>query len=406
MTLNDFPPLSGIRVLELSNFLAAPMVGMFLADFGADVIKLERPGVGDEIRSWGNSKDGVGLYSKVVNRNKRSVTVDLRSEFGREVALRLAETADVVIENFRPGTLEKWGLGYAELSARNPALVMTRISGFGQSGPHRHRRGFGTLAEGYSGYAHITGEADGPPLLPAFGLADSTTGLAGAYLTMVALQARRSNEMKGQVVDLALYEPLFTLLGPQVIDYDQLGMVQGRSGSRLAFAAPRNTYLTRDKKWVILAGSSQGAFERICKALDCQHLISDPRFPNNRERLRNVEVLDAEIQEAVSRRTQAEVLDACSAAEATAEAVYDVQRIMQDPHYSARENIVRVSDEELGHVRMQNVLGKLSETPGAVRAAGPRLGEHNEDILVKELGYSEDELRVAGLSARFSSPSK
>lgn len=396
MTPQQFRALEGVRVIEFSNFLAAPMAGMFLADFGADVIKCERPGAGDEIRSWGHSRDGVGLYAKVINRNKRSITVDLRLPLGREIALRLAGTADAVLENFRPGTLARWGLSYEDLSRDNPGLVMLSLSGYGQSGPNSPRRGFGTLAEGFSGYAHITGESEGPPLLPGFGLADSTAGLMGAYLTMVALKAREVTGA-GQVIDLALYEPLFTLLGPQVIDYDQLGIVQERAGSRLPFAAPRNTFRTLDQQHVILAGSSQAAFERICAALGCGALTTDPRFRDNRARLRNVDDLDALLQGRVCQLTLEEVLRRCADSSATAEAVYDIERIMNDPHYKARENVVAVEDEELGTLRMQNVAGKLSATPGVVNYPGPRVGQHNDDVLVTELGYSRATLEEAGL---------
>jgi len=294
-------PLQGVRVLDLSNFLAAPMAAMFLADFGAEVVKIERPGGGDEMRLWGNNKNGVGLYYKVINRNKKSVTLDLRTPFGRDVALRLARDADVVLENYRPGTLEKWGLGYDALSAANPGLVLVRVSGFGQTGPKSHRPGFGTLAEAYSGFAHVNGEADGPPLLPGFGLADSTTGLMAAFLTMVALKGREAYRGRGQVVDLAIYEPLFTLLGPQVINFDQLGLVQQRNGSRLPFTAPRNTYRTRDGRWVSMAGSAQSIFVRVLAALEVPRLVEDPRFADNRARLVNAVALDVELQKAFER---------------------------------------------------------------------------------------------------------
>lgn len=258
--------LSGIKVVDIANFLAGPMSSMFLGDFGADVIKVERPGTGDEVRYWGNSKDGVGLMYKLINRNKRSVTADLRTPLGVEIVKRLIKDADIVIENYRKGTLEKWGLGYDTLSAINPKLIMLRITGFGQTGPHSHRPGFGTLAEGFSGCAYISGDADRPPLLLAYGLADDSTGLMGAYLALTGLMARDRNNGLGQVIDLALYEPLFTLMGPQVVDYDQLGIVQERNGSRLPFTAPRNTYQTKDGHWVSISGSAQSTFERMCDA--------------------------------------------------------------------------------------------------------------------------------------------
>ncbi len=390
--------LSGIRVADISNFLAAPMASMFLGDYGAEVVKVEHPSRGDEMRFWGENKKGVGLYYKVINRNKKSVTADLRTPIGVEIVKRLVRTADVVIENYRPGTLEKWGLGYDVLSEVNPRLVMLRITGFGQTGPYSHKPGFGTLAEAFAGAAHITGFPDRPPLLPAFGLGDSTAGLAGAFLTMVALFERERHGGRGQVVEFAIYEPLLTLLGPQVVNYDQLGLVQERSGSRLPFTAPRNTYRTRDGKWVAIAGSAQSIFERICRALERPELIADPRFRDNRIRMENAAELDAELQSAVERFDLDALIRRFEQHEAAVAPVNTVAQIFADPHYAARQNITAVPDEELGGpLRMQNVVGNFSRTPGAIRRAGPRLGEHNREVLVEELGFSEAELKDAGL---------
>ena len=390
--------LSGIRVADISNFLAAPMAAMFLGDYGAEVVKVEHPSRGDEMRFWGENKKGVGLYYKVINRNKKSVTADLRTPIGVEIVKRLVRTADVVIENYRPGTLEKWGLGYDVLSEINSRLVMLRITGFGQTGPYSHKPGFGTLAEAFAGAAHITGFPDRPPLLPAFGLGDSTAGLAGAFLTMVALFERERHGGRGQVVEFAIYEPLLTLLGPQVVNYDQLGLVQERSGSRLPFTAPRNTYRTRDGKWVAIAGSAQSIFERICRALERPELIADPRFRDNRIRMENAAELDAELQSAIERFDLDALIRRFEQHEAAVAPVNNVAQIFADPHYAARQNIKAVPDEELGGpLRMQNVVGNFSRTPGAIRRAGPRLGEHNREVLVEELGFSEAELKDAGL---------
>lgn len=391
--------LSGIRVVDISNFLAAPMVSMFLGDYGAEVVKVEHPSRGDEMRFWGANKDGVGLYYKVINRNKKSVTADLRTPIGVEIVKRLVRTADVVIENYRPGTLEKWGLGYEVLSGINPRIVMLRITGFGQTGPYSPKPGFGTLAEAFAGAAYITGFPERPPLLPAFGLGDSTAGLAGAFLTMVALLERERHRGRGQVVEFAIYEPLFTLLGPQVINYDQLGMVQERNGSRLPFTAPRNTYRTRDGKWVAIAGSAQSIFERICRALERPELIADPRFEDNRIRMENAAELDAALQSAIERLDLDELIRRFERHEAAVAPVNNVAQIFADPHYAARKNIAAVPDDELGGpLRMQNVVGNFSRTPGAIRRAGPRLGEHNREVLVEELGFSETELKDAGLA--------
>lgn len=389
--------LSDVRVVDIANFLAGPMVSMYLADFGAEVVKVEQSS-GDELRSWGRERDGVGLFHKMINRGKRSVTADLRTALGVEIVCRLVRDADVLVENFRPGTLERWGLGPERLHTENPRLVVVRISGFGQTGPYSTRPGFGTLAEAFSGYAHITGTADGPPLLPAFGLADATTALGAAFLTMVALH-ERNRSGSGQVIDLAIYEELLTLLGPQVVDYDQLGVVQGREGSRLPFTAPRNTYRTADDRWVAISGSAQSTFARICKALDHEDLVDDPRFVDNRSRVDHAELLDQILQTAISKLSFDELMRRFEAHEATVAPVHDVEQVCADPQIGARENLVAVFDEELGaDICMQNVVGKLSRTPGAIRWPGPRVGQHNREILVDELGFSADELREGGLA--------
>lgn len=399
MKIAEKLPLAGVKVIEISNHLAAPTAAMYLADFGADVIKIERPGDGDELRRWGNHKNGVGLYFKVVNRGKKSITADLRTPTGVAILKRLVADADIVLENYRTGTLKKWGIDYDVLSAANPKLIMLKITGFGQTGPHRQRAGFGTLAEAFTGYAHITGQAEGPPLLPAFGLGDASTGLMGAFLMMVALHERNARGGNGQVIDLALYETLFTLLGPQVVNYDQIGIVQQREGSRLPFTAPRNTYRTRDGKWVAIAGSTQAVFERICEALEVSHLAIDPRFCENRIRLENATALDVHLQAAVDRYDLADLLSRFESSDAAVAPVYDVAQTFEDPQFKARENIVSVHDEELGGaVRMQNVVGKLSRTPGQIRSAGPRLGEHNREVLIDRLGFSEAELKAAGIT--------
>ena len=391
-------PLSGTKVVDISNFLAAPMASMFLADFGADVIKVERPQAGDEVRRWGEVKDGVGLYYKAVNRGKRSVTADLRTPFGVEVVKRLVRDADILVENYRPGTLEKWNLGPDVLLEVNPALIIVRVTGFGQTGPNRRRPGFGTIAEAYSGYVYISGEPKGPPLLPGFGLADSTTGLMAAYLASVALHEKRRSG-KGQVIDLALYETLLTLLGPQVVNYDQLGLIQERAGSRLPFTAPRNIYRTRDGKFISVGGSAQSIFERLCAALEIPDLPQDERFRDNRARLANVDALDEALQQAISRFDRDELMRRFIELEAAISPVNNVEDVLNDPHVVERGNIVSVDDEELGApLRMQNVVGKLSRTPGQIRHTGPALGAHNREVLVDMLGFSEEELAQQGIA--------
>ena len=366
---------------------------MFLADFGADVIKVEKPGTGDEFRSWGYSKNDVGLYYKVVNRNKRGVTADLRTPLGVEIVKRLTTSADILIESYRPGTLERWGIGWDVLSTINPRLIMLRISGFGQTGPNAPRPGFGTLAEAYSGFAYINGFPDLPPLLPEFALADSTTGLMGAFLAMVALKGRDANDGRGQFIDLALYEALFTLLGPQAVNFDQLGLVQERSGGRSFFTAPRHCYRTKDGHHVAIVGASQATFERMCDALDMPELVRDARFVSTSLRIANNTALNALLAARVEQRTLGELLHTFEACEAAVAPVNNIAQVFADAHITARQNILAVDDDELGGpVRFQNVAGKLSATPGVIRHAGPRLGSHNREILVEELGFTEAEL--------------
>ena len=390
-------PFDGVKVIDISNFLAAPMGAMFLADFGADVVKVERPGHGDEVRYWGRNKNGVGLYFKILGRGKKSVTADMRTPFGVEVVKRLIKDADILVENYRTGTLEKWGIGPDVLHAINPGLIILRITGFGQTGPYAQRPGFGTLAEAFAGFVHINGEADGPPLLPGFGLADSTTGLMAAFLASAALHEKRRSG-KGQVIDLAIYETLLTLLGPQIIDYDQLGQIQQRQGSRLPFTAPRNTYRTKDRKWVSIAGSAQSTFERICQALEIPEVVKLAPFIDNRKRLENAKALDEVLQGAIETFDLDELTRRFLAVDAPIAPVNDVAQICADPQIIARENITTLQDTELGEpIKMQNVVGKLSQTPGRITAPGPRLGEHNREVLVDRLGFTEAEVRAAGV---------
>ncbi len=385
-------PLAGIRVLDLSNLMAAPMATMYLGDFGADVIKTEHPDRGDELRNWGRKKDGVGLFFKVANRNKRTITLNLSTPGGQDIARRLAAKVDVVIENYRPGTMERWGLGWDELSAANPGLVMARVTGYGQTGPYSQRPGFGTLAEAFSGYAAITGYADQPPLLPAFGLGDASTAIHTAYAIAIALLNRERNGGEGQVIDVGLYEGLFTLLGPHVIDYDQLGAVQERAGSRIPHVAPRNTYQTSDGKWVAIAGATVRTFERICEVLGIEDVLEDPRFQTNQDRVANVEALDERIQEAIGKLALDDVLARFDEAAAPVGPAHDVAGIFEDAHYRERANITTVDDEELGPLRMQSVVPRLSETPGSIEHAGPPKGAYNADVYGELLGLDAAEL--------------
>ncbi|MFF4665162.1 CaiB/BaiF CoA transferase family protein [Streptomyces sp. NPDC001282] len=384
------PPLTGLRVVDLATLFAGPLAATMLGDFGAEVIKVEHPRRPDPSRGHGPSKNGVGLWWKILGRNKRNLTLDLSAPAGRDLLLRLAAGTDVIIENFRPGTLERWGLGPAELHAANPRLVLTRVTGFGQFGPYAHRPGFGTLAEAMSGFAAITGEPDSPPTLPPFGLADSIAALATAYAVMTAL-AGRDRTGEGQVVDMAIIEPILTVLGPQPLWYDQLGHVQPRTGNRSRNNAPRNTYRTSDGQWVAVSTSAQSVAERVMRLVGRPELIDEPWFGSGTTRAEHADKLDEAVGDWIARHTRAEALRAFEKAEAAIAPVYDIRDVMEDPQYRALGSIAEVDDPELGPLRMQNVLFRLSGTPGAIRWAGRPHGADTDEILTG-LGLSAPEI--------------
>jgi crotonobetainyl-CoA:carnitine CoA-transferase CaiB-like acyl-CoA transferase len=384
------PPLDGIRVVEAATLFAAPLAGMFLGDYGADVIKVEHPRRVDPARGHGPSKDGAGLWFKALGRNKRLVTLDLSKPDGRDLFLRLAGTADVVLENFRPGTLERWGLGPDELSAENQRLVLARVSGFGQTGPYASRPGFGTLAEAISGFAALNGEPDGPPLLPPLALADGVAALATAFAIMVALRAREQTG-RGQVVDTSLIEPLMTLLGPQVTAFDLLGELQPRTGNRSSHNAPRNVYRTADGSWVAVSASAGSIAERVLRLVGRPDLAEQPWFATGSGRVAHVDEIDDAVAAWIAARPRDEVMGAFEAAEAAIAPVYDARDILADPHLAAIDALVTVDDEELGPIKMTNVISRLSETPGEIRSAGGRHGADTGAVFA-ELGVPPEEL--------------
>lgn len=385
--------LTGVRVVDAATLIAGPFVATVLGDFGADVIKVEHPR-GDPVRTHGHQKDGIGLWWKVVGRNKRTMTLDLNSADGQAVFCELAKTADVVIENFRPGTLERWRVGPDDLWTANPRLIIVRMTGFGQFGPYANRPGFGTIAESMSGFAHITGEAGGPPTLPPFGLADGIAGLAGAIATLLALYARDRTGGMGQVIDLAIIEPILAILGPQPTEYDQLGIVQTRAGNRSQNNAPRNTYKTRDGKWVATSSSAQSVAERVITLVGRPDLVTQAWFGTGTGRAQHADEIDAAVAKWIGARDLSEVVTAFARAEAAVAPIYDVSDVMNDPQYQALHSLISVPDPELGVVKMQNVLFRMSDTPGSVRWAGRPIGA-DTDAILGELGY--DEAGVAGL---------
>ena len=389
-------PLHGLRVLDVSTLFAGPLAATFLGDFGADVVKVEHPRRPDASRGHGPSKDGVNLWWKTLGRNKRTVTVDLSAPAGADVLLRLVAEADVLIENFRPGTLERWGLGPDVLLRANPRLVVARVTAFGQFGPYSGRPGFGSLAEAMSGFAALTGQPDGPPTLPPFGLADGIAALATAYAVMVALRSAASSG-HGQVVDMAIIEPILMLLGGQITQLDQLGTVQPRTGNRSVNNAPRNVYRTADGDWVAVSTSSQSIAERVMRLVGRPDVIEEPWFAAGHSRARHADELDDAVASWIGERRTDEVVAAFEEAHAAVARVYDVRGVMSDPQYAALGTVSTVDDDELGPVKMQNVLFRLSETPGAIRWAGRPHGADTDDVLA-DLGLTPEQ--VAGLRER------
>jgi len=387
-------PLYGIRVLDFSTVYAGPITAMLLGDYGADVLKIELP-TGDPARTHGWSvqgADGVqhGLWWKVIARNKEAMTLDVRTPEGREILLRLVAEADVMTENFRPGVLEGWGLGPDELHAVNPRLVLLRTTGFGQDGPYARRRAFGSLAEAMTGFAHLTGEPDGPPTLPPFGLADGVAGVTGAFAVMTALRAR-DQDGRGQVVDLSLFEPLLGLMGPTPSAHDQLGVVPTRQGNRSRNSAPRNTYRTRDGSWVAVSCGAASVAGRVLRLVGRPDLAEQPWFPSARERVAHVDELDGAVQAWIAERDLDDVVEAFEEAGAALFPVYDVAQLFADPQVQARDAVTTVDDEDLGPLKMQNVWFRLSRTPGAIRFAGRRLGQDTDAVLLG-LGYTPQQV--------------
>lgn len=382
--------LAGLKVIDVSTLFAGPLAATFLADYGADVIKIEHPRGGDPSRHHGHAKDGIGLWWKLLGRNKKTITLYLGSPEGQELFMRLIEDADVVIENFRPGTFERWNLGYERLAEHNPGLILTRVTGFGQYGPMASRPGFGTLAESMSGFAHSNGQPDGPPNLPPFALADGIAALATAFAVMTALRARERTG-RGQVIDMAIIEPILTVLGPQPLVYDQLGIVPGRTGNRSVNNAPRNAYQTSDGKWVAISTSTQSTADRTMRLVGHPEYIDEPWFKTGRTRAEHADELDAAVAEWIGRHTTEDVVRAFEEAEAAVAPIYDIADVMSDEQYRALGSIAEIDDPELGAIRMQNVIFRLSDTPGEIRWAGRPMGAQNEEVF-RGLGLSHEEL--------------
>jgi crotonobetainyl-CoA:carnitine CoA-transferase CaiB-like acyl-CoA transferase len=392
-------PLVGLRVLDCSTILAAPLICQVLGDFGADVLKIEHPERPDGMRGHGRSVDGHGLWWKEISRNKRTIGLNLGREQGAALLLDLVRDADVLVENFRPGTLERWGLGPERLHATNPGLVIARVTGFGQDGPYRDRPAFGTLVEAMSGFAHLTGQPDGPPTLPAFGLADSIAGMAGVAAVMMALYHRDARGGAGQVIDLSLLEPIVSAVGPAPTVYAKTGDVQQRQGNRSGNNAPRNLYRTSDDQWVAVSTSAEAIAKRVMHLVGHPEVIDEPWFATGAQRAEHADLLDAHVGGWIADRTQDEVIAAFDEAGAAVAPVYSAADLVADEQVQARQMLTEVDDPDIGALLQHNVLFRLSETPGSIRFTGRAHAADTDEVLA-EAGYDADriqELRDAGV---------
>jgi crotonobetainyl-CoA:carnitine CoA-transferase CaiB-like acyl-CoA transferase len=377
-------PLAGLRILDAATLAAGPLVATWLGEFGAEVIKVEQPDGGDPLRQWGVQRNDVGLMWKSLGRNKKSVTIDLRHEDGRDLLRELAAICDAVIVNLRPSTLERWGLDYPRLRSAHPGLVMVHITGFGAGGPKSDRPGFGTLGEAMSGFAHLTGQPDGPPTLPSFMLADGVAALNATYAVMMALYHRDVHGADGQLIDVNLIEPLARLLEQPVLTYDQLGTVPGRTGNRWDISAPRNTYRTSDGLWLAMSGSAPTIAMRALRAIGRPELTTDPRFAEAQQRLANAPEIDRLMADWIGAHTLEEAMTVFEDWQVAAAPVYDARQILDDPQLQAREAYPSIPDADFGSMRVQAPVPRLSGTPGAIDHLGPALGEHN-DVVFRDL---------------------
>jgi crotonobetainyl-CoA:carnitine CoA-transferase CaiB-like acyl-CoA transferase len=392
-------PLAGIRVIELGTLIAAPFASRMLAEFGAEVIKVETPGEGDPLRKWRKIHEGTSLWWYLQARNKKSIAVNLKSAEGQDIVRRLAADADVLIENFRPGTLEKWQLGWDRLSALNPKLTMVRISGFGQSGPYREKPGFGAIGEAVGGVRYTTGDPDHPPARVGISLGDSLASLHAVIGALMSILSVKTGGGRGQVVDVSLFESVFNIMESLIPEYDLFGHVRQRTGGSMPGISPSNTYQTRDGGYVVIAGNGDSIFQRLMGAIGRNDLASDPRLKSNDGRVAHNELLDRAISEWTMTRDMTDVLDVLDAADVPSSRIYSAADIVVDPHYKAREMILDTVLPDGTAMKMPGITPKLSETPGAIQWLGPALGQHTAEVLEK-IGIGREEIeRLTSIGA-------
>jgi formyl-CoA transferase len=384
-------PLSGLRVIELGTLIAGPFCARILAEFGAEVVKIEAPDGGDPLRGWRKLHEGTSLWWFVQSRNKKSVTVNLRSEAGQEIVRKLAQDADILVENFRPGAMEKWGLGWDRLSALNPGLIMVRLSGYGQTGPYRDQPGFGAIGEAMGGIRFVTGYPDRPPVRAGISLGDSVAAMYGVIGALMGLHARQGNGGRGQVVDVALYEAVFSLMESLLPEYDRFGFVRTRSGASLPGIVPSNTYTTRDGKYLVIGANTDSIFRRCMLAIGRPDLANDPSLASNDGRVKRTQELDGVIAAWAAQHDLEEALRILAQAEVPAGKIYDVADIVRDVHYQARGMLEQHRLADGTPLKLPGIVPKLSETPGRTRWLGPELGAHTDEVLA-QLGYDANDI--------------
>lgn len=386
-------PLHGLRILDISTMIAAPVASTLLADFGADVIKVELPGVGDVMRQLPPHKNGAPLWWKVTNRNKRGMTLDLRKEEGKEIFRKMIPKFDVLTENFRPGTLERYGFSRDVLKELNPDLIILRITGYGQTGPMASRPGFARIAEAYSGFTALCGTPDRPPMHIGYPIADGITGMFGAIGILIAcFRQKTRKDAHGEEIDLSLVDSMLRMLEFSVIEYDQLGVARERSGNRSQYAGPSNIFLTKDRRWFSMSASAQSVFERFARTMELPDLIKDPKFSTNSARVKNAGALDEIIIPWIAARSQDEIMKIFDRDGISGGPVNDARDVFESDHLRHRKSFVEVDDSELGTVTMQNVIPLMTDAPGKVHSTGPTLGQDNDEILTSMLGLSSKEI--------------